>query len=219
MRREHSWAGLLSYNWRMETIASLPLTEMLTRLGSKEPAPGGGAAAAVVGAISAGLASMVVAYSIDKKSLAEHREKLSTASSLLVEIRTKLLEFADKDAEAYAGLNELWSLPKDDPKRVEKWDSALDLAIMVPLGIMEAGSELMNVYEKIAPISNPNLHSDLASAAAMCHASVISAGHSVRVNAEMLEDAGRKAEVLDDLQRRIENAVDKLVTVEEACEV
>lgn len=201
----------------MENIASLTLTEMLNRLASKEPAPGGGAAAGVVGAISAGLASMVVAYSLGRSSLEEHQEQLASLNSLLTEIRTKLLEFADRDAEAYAGLNELWSLPKDDPKRVEKWDGALGLAITVPTGIMQAGYELLTIYEKLAPICNKNLLSDLAGASAMAEACIKSAGQNVRVNANMLEDKTERMGILDDLARRREQAMKQSEAIEKVC--
>ncbi|RNC82590.1 MAG: hypothetical protein ED559_12680 [Phycisphaera sp.] len=201
----------------METLGSLPLNDMLRRLGSKEPVPGGGAAAGVAGALSAALASMVVAYSLGRKSLAEHQEQLSNLDRLLTEVRASLLEFADRDAEAYAGLNELWSLPKDDPKRVEKWDAALDLAITVPTGIMEAGNELLSIYEKLAPICNKNLLSDLAGAASLAEACIKSAGQNVRVNAGMLEDRARRVDILDDLARRRETAAERCASIENAC--
>lgn len=201
----------------METLGSLPLNDMLRRLGSKEPVPGGGAAAGVAGALSAALASMVVAYSLGRKSLAEHQEQLSDLDRLLTEIRARLLEFADRDAEAYAGLNELWGLPKDDPKRIENWDAALDLAITVPTGIMEAGNELLSIYEKLAPICNKNLLSDLAGAAALAEACIKSAGQNVRVNAGMLTDSARRTDILDDLARRRDNAADRCALVEKVC--
>lgn len=201
----------------METLGSLPLNDMLCRLGSKEPVPGGGAAAGVAGALSAALASMVVAYSLGRKSLVEHQEQLSDLDRLLTEIRARLLEFADRDAEAYAGLNELWGLPKDDPNRIENWDAALDLAITVPTGIMEAGNELLSIYEKLAPICNKYLLSDLAGAAALAEACIKAAGQNVRVNAGMLTDSARRTDILDELARRRDNAADRCALVEKAC--
>ncbi len=202
---------------RMDRLGDLVLNDMLDRLGSKEPVPGGGAAAGIVGALSAALASMVVAYSLGRKSLAAHQDRLEAIDATLKELRAVLLESADKDAEAYAGLNELWGLPKDDPVRAERWGGALQKAINVPTSIMKAAESLLLEYRGLAPICNQNLTSDLAGAAALAEACVKSAGQNVRVNAGMLEDEGEKVRILDDLASRRARARELCQEIEKAC--
>ena len=82
---------------------------------------------------------------------------------------------------------------------------------------MQAGAELLVLYENLAPICNKNLTSDLAGAAAIAEACVKSAGQNVRVNANMLEDDARKQTILDDLQSRRADAVARCATIEKAC--
>jgi len=201
----------------MDQLGALTLTDMLARLGSKEPVPGGGAAAGVAGALSAALASMVVAYSLGRKSLAQHQDELSEIDRRLSDTRSRLLDLADEDARAYAGLNRLWGLPKDDPDRLAEWDGALNLAIEVPTGIMQAGAGLLAIYERLAPICNRNLTSDLAGAAAIAEACIKSAGQNVCINANMLEDSARTQTILDDLQTRRTDAVALCAAIEKAC--
>jgi formiminotetrahydrofolate cyclodeaminase len=202
---------------RMDRLGNAVLTDMLDRLGSKEPVPGGGAAAGVAGALSAALGSMVVAYSLGRKSLAQHQDDLTEIDQRLKALRTGLLEAADRDAQAYAGLNELWGLPKDDPIRSAKWKGALELAIAVPTEIMDAGDELLKIFAELTPICNQNLTSDLAGAAAIAEACVKSAGQNVRVNANMLDDADVKQSILDDLASRRESAEHLCASIERAC--
>ena len=201
----------------MELLGSLTVTDMLDRLGSKEPVPGGGAAAGVAGALSAALASMVVAYSLGRKSLAPHQDALAGTDRLLRDARGKFLELADRDAKAYAALSGLWGLAESDPKHQAEWGGAIELAIEVPTKIMEAGLELLACYEALVPICNQNLTSDLAGAAALAEACVKAAGQNVRVNAGLLKDDAQKQGILDDLVHRRGLAVARCAAVEKAC--
>lgn len=201
----------------MERLASLSIDDFLTRLGSKEPVPGGGAAAGVTGAIGAALALMVVNYSIGRKNLAEHQDEIKEIGSVFEDLRSRLTHLAEEDASAYAELSALWGLPKDDPKRTEGWNLALDRAIAVPTGIMDAGAKLLDLCAKLAPICNRNLLSDLAGASALAEACVRAAGQNVRVNAAMLDDKDASERLMADLASRRGSAGEKRAEIERAC--
>ncbi len=201
----------------MERLASLSIDDFLTRLGSKEPVPGGGAAAGVTGAIGAALALMVVSYSIGRKNLAEHQDALGEIKAALEDLRGRLAHLADEDAKAYAELSALWGLPKDDRKRTECWNLALDRAIAVPTGIMDAGAKLLELCAYLAPICNRNLLSDLAGASALAEACVRAAGQNVRVNAAMLDDNDACERLMADLAHRRASAGEKRAEIERAC--
>src|SRR6476660_9818566 len=53
------------------SILNLTVGELLERLGSSDPAPGGGAAAAIVGAVGAALVQMTANLSIGRPKLAD----------------------------------------------------------------------------------------------------------------------------------------------------
>jgi len=85
----------------MPTIDDYSLEELLEAIAARTPAPGGGAVASCIGALGAALASMVVAYSIRHRKLADHQEELQVAARRLMSARTLLLSLADEDAAAY----------------------------------------------------------------------------------------------------------------------
>ncbi len=201
----------------MERLASLTIDDFLGRLGSKQPVPGGGAAAGVTGAIGAALALMVVAYSIGRKSLAAHQEGLVSIREKLEKLRASMLRLADEDASAYAQLSALWGLPKDDPQRIRGWGPALDRAIAVPTGIMDEGARLLDLCAQLAPICNTNLLSDLAGASSLAEACVRAAGQNVRVNAPMLNDKDATDKLMADLAHRRERARQMRDRIEKAC--
>lgn len=180
----------------MESLSSLTVADLLERLASKTPAPGGGAVAGLVGAQAAALASMVVAYSLGRKSLAQHQEQLESISQQLENARGLLLVLADADADAYAELSALWKLPVEDTERIERFQPAVREAILVPQSVMAAAADLLRLCEALAPISNANLASDLRASAILAYSSAEAAALNVRVNAPQLADDHERAGVL-----------------------
>lgn len=207
----------MCYNLGMERLATLTIDDFLDRLGSKEPVPGGGGAAGVSGAVGAALALMVVSYSIGRKNLVEHQDILGAIDTELQDLRARMMHLADEDASAYAELSALWGLPKSDPRRMEGWDLALDRAIAVPTGIMDAGARLLDLCARLAPICNTLLFSDLAGAAALAEACVRVAGQNVRVNAVMMGNTNATERLLADLEHRRTRASQMRAEIEKVC--
>ncbi len=162
----------------------------LDELAAKSPAPGGGAAVGVTGAIAAALAEMVVAYSIDRKALAEHRGALQAARGRLQGLRDEFLALADRDAECYRALNELQRLPELDPRRAGIADAARE-ATQVPIDTATRGVELLRVCEGLVGKSNPYLTSDLRIAAGLAEVVVRTSGENVGANESSLDESLR----------------------------
>lgn len=200
----------------LESLATLPLGTLLERLASKEPVPGGGAAAPVVGAFSAGLAQMVVAYSVGKKSLAEHEDELRDASERLERARVALLELADADAGAYAALNAAFKLDKADEQRAAKVASGARAAIIPPQATTAMGVDLLRLYERLASITNRQLGSDLRIAAILAEAAVRSSVENILVNVALLGDAKRAGELRGECERSIQEAEKRCAQVMKA---
>ena len=108
------------------------LDAFLSDLASSLPSPGGGGAAALCGALAAGLASMVVALSAGKKQCFAHEAELSELGIRAEAARQELLALIDADAEAFAPLSRAYSLPKDTPNRAEILESCLRQAASAP---------------------------------------------------------------------------------------
>ena len=173
----------------MDHLARTPLASLLDQIAAKSPTPGGGAVAGIVGALGCALGEMVVAYSLGKKSMAEHQSHLELEAGRLVVLRGECLRRAEADAVAYERLNGLQRLPADDPKRVAEYPAALHDAIAVPMGLAGVCAETLDALVGLAGRSNPFLKSDLAIAGVLALAGAEAARWNVVINlADLGED-------------------------------
>ena len=94
------------------SFKDLSIEEYLKRLGSGDPTPGGGAAAALVSAQGAALIMMVANHTIGKPKYAEfeelNREILEEAEVLM----GSLADGIDNDAEAFGKVSAAYALPR-----------------------------------------------------------------------------------------------------------
>jgi formiminotetrahydrofolate cyclodeaminase len=173
------------------SITSLPVSGFLDALAAKTPTPGGGAAAGLTGAIGAALAAMVVRFTIGSESHKAHDEKHRDQLATLESIRAQFLGASEEDAAAYASLNTLWKLPKDDPRREREWDGAVRAAIAAPQRIVILSEGLAQILVELASTTKHTLRSDLAVSAALARAASQAAACNVRVNTPMLPEPER----------------------------
>ena len=82
------------------------LKEYLDSLSAKEPVPGGGSAAALAGALGAGLISMVTQYSLPKLQSKSDRAQAKEILKKSEKLRRRLLVLVDLDSKAYLRLRE-----------------------------------------------------------------------------------------------------------------
>src|SRR5581483_120286 len=89
------------------------IADFLDQLASASPAPGGGSAAALAGALGAALVAMVCRLTIGRKNyqhLDQEFEKILTRAD---DLRADLMRLMDEDAEAYSHVMEAYQLPKE----------------------------------------------------------------------------------------------------------
>jgi formiminotetrahydrofolate cyclodeaminase len=196
----------------------MTIDRLLAALGSKTPAPGGGAAACTTGATGAALARMVVQYSLGKKNLAAHQPELERADAALARLIGVMLELGDEDAAAYGLVNELSRLPERDPRRLAEHAAAAAAAVAAPRAALAACADLLRLVESLAPITNRHLHSDLAIAGVLAEAGARSAWWNVRVNLSLITDPARRAEVEAETSGQAAAAVERRAAIERACD-
>ncbi|MFK7759214.1 MAG: cyclodeaminase/cyclohydrolase family protein [Phycisphaerales bacterium] len=190
------------------SIADQTIAEFLGALCSKAPTPGGGAVAGLTLATAASTAGMVLHYTLGKKKYAQHESSNALTLNALVEARQFFLDAADKDASGYSELNALWSLAKDDPERVARWDSAVQGAIAPPISMLDQSIVIMRTISKLIHTTNTQLRSDLAVSAIMCKAGARAAACNIRVNAPLLP-SDQQQPVLDHTQTVLDE-IDRL---------
>jgi len=159
------------------------------QLAAPTATPGGGSAAAASGAMAAGLATMVASMSRGKKAYSQYEHELSESISRLSQLREELKSAIDADAESYNLVMAAYKKSRESAAADGLIDSALKQATSMPLSVAERAREVLSISEKLLPITNPNMKSDLTTAAALARAAIEGALANVEINLESLKDA------------------------------
>jgi formiminotetrahydrofolate cyclodeaminase len=199
-----------------DALTDRRVSDLLEQLAAKTPTPGGGAVASVAAALGAALGNMVLAYSVGRKSLAEHEDRLHDAARRLGRARTLLLQLAVEDEGAYGLVNELSRLPGEDPRRAELPCATL-AASQVPLSCMATCMTVLGVLDELPGITNRNMRSDLAIAAIMAEAGARAAAWNVLVNLPGIQDEPTRQDLAEQCDSLLENAVATARRIERAC--
>ena len=170
-----------------------PATQFLSELSSNAPVPGGGGAAAAVGAFAAALGMMVTNLTIGKKKYADYEEEVKAVRDRLEGLRDQLIDLVDGDAVAFEPLSKAYSIPKDDPERDTIMENALYEASVVPMSIMEtvlaAAKELEVLVEKGSKLAV----SDVGVGILFAQAAIEGASLNVYINTKSMKDRERAA--------------------------
>lgn len=144
-------------------------------LASKDPAPGGGSAAALTAATGAALISMAAHYSLGLGSSAND-SRIKTILAKSEKIRRRLVDLVDLDAEAYL---KVVKTRKADAKTRR---AALQGAIRVPREVGALCCDAIRLTPELVKRGNPHLLSDVEVAAELLLAAFNSAMINVAVN-------------------------------------
>jgi glutamate formiminotransferase/formiminotetrahydrofolate cyclodeaminase len=162
----------------------------IEQLAAPTATPGGGSASAAAGAMAAGLAHMVATMSRGKKAYLPYEAQLSEAIARLATLREELKVAIDEDAQAFEMVMKAFKVAKDaaDPDAVLL--PASKQATMVPLRVAQKSHEVKQWAEKLEPITNPKMASDLTVSKALASAAITGALANVEIN---LQDLGDEA--------------------------
>lgn len=189
------------------TYADATLDAFTRATAAKESVPGGGAVAAVILAHAASLASMVVAFSRGKRTLADHEPMLEEMEGHLETIRASALDLADRDAAAFEELLPLFQLKSDDPQRRAALPAAATAAIEPALAVLALGEDVAKCCETLVGRSSLMLKSDLVIASRLAAAATDAAACNVRINLPLLAESGESTAAIDALNETIASAV------------
>ena len=166
-------------------------------LASKAPVPGGGGAAALVGALGTALCSMVGNLTVGRKKYAQYEADVKRMLEKGAAVQERLLDLVDKDAEAFEPLSKAYSIPKADPKHDETLEAATKFACEAPIEMMKACCEAIELLEEMLEKGSVTLVSDVGCGALCCAAALESASMNIFVNTKTLLDREAAAK-LDD---------------------
>ena len=187
-----------------DSFAGLSLAEFADRLASAEPVPGGGSASAIAACLAASLLAMVSRLSLDRPKYEAYQELNSRTLEWADAARHRLLDLADEDARAYAGLIAARKLPKDTPDEQAERDARIRAAARqaaeAPLAAIRECATLIDRIGSMAGRSNLNAASDLEVAARLCAAAARGAAANVRINLPSVGDARYTGAVTAELE-------------------
>ena len=164
------------------------VTAFTEELASPAPVPGGGGASALAGAIGISLGDMVGELTTGKKKYADVEEDIRSLMERAQALRVRLLEFVDGDAEAFAPLAKAYGIPRDDPDRDAVMESALRTACSVPMDILRACAEAVDIIEEFAAKGSRLAVSDAGCGAILCKAAMQAASLNIYINTKSMKD-------------------------------
>jgi glutamate formiminotransferase / formiminotetrahydrofolate cyclodeaminase len=154
----------------------------IEQLAAPTATPGGGSAAAASGAMAAGLAHMVAAMSRRNKAYVQHEAQLSEVIARLATLGEELKAAIDADADSYNVVMKAFRAARETDDGGAGVNAALRQATSVPLGVAERAAEVAQIVEKLKPITNPNMASDLTTGTALARAALTGALSNVEIN-------------------------------------
>lgn len=170
-------------------------TEFVSALASSAPVPGGGGAAALVGAVGTALGNMVGSLTVGKKKYADVEEEIVALKATCDDLQRELLAQIAADAEGFAPLARAYGIPKDDPDRERILEEATLVACRVPVRIMELCCQALEAIEVFAAKGSRLAVSDAGCGAVCVKAALQAASLNVFINTRTLKDRAAAEEI------------------------
>ena len=162
--------------------------EFVEVLASNAPVPGGGGAAALVGAIGTALGNMVGSLTVGKKKYADVEEEIVALKAKCDALQTELLDQVPADAEGFEPLSKAYGIPKDNPDRDKILEDCTKTACSVPVKIMELCCEAITAVKVFAEKGSKLAVSDAGCGAVCLKAALQAASLNVYINTKTLKD-------------------------------
>jgi formiminotetrahydrofolate cyclodeaminase len=174
------------------TLTRMSVADLLTALRSPSPAPGGGSASALAGALGASLLAMVGAMPSRLAVSESDVDRLKNAGNQCVQRSERLAALVDRDADAYNLVVEAFRLPKESaPQKALRSGAiqdAMKAATDAPLEVMRECAGAAETAIVIAELGNPNAASDVGVALELLGAGLRGARLNVDINLGSVKD-------------------------------
>ncbi len=168
------------------------LQEYLNELSSNSPTPGGGNVAALCGALSASLGTMVCNLTIGKKKYADVESEMTRVREKLESFQKLFIELGVKDNAAFEKVMEAFKLPKETEIekeiRSKKIEGATIGAADIPAQVMKVCSDILPLLKIVVDKGNKNSLSDAGVAASLIGTAAKSAYLNVLINCASLSN-------------------------------
>jgi formiminotetrahydrofolate cyclodeaminase len=161
-------------------------------LASKSPVPGGGGAAALVGAVGTALGNMVGSLTVGKKKYADVWEEIGILQGKADQLQEELLTLVERDAQVFEPLSKAYGLPKSTPEEIAHKEQVMEAALReasnVPMEIMAKSCEAIDLLQDFAAKGTVIAISDAGCGAVCAKAAIQSAALNVFINTKSMKD-------------------------------
>ena len=170
-------------NFTAQSVAAF-----VEQLAAKTPAPGGGGASAVVGALGAALCSMVANYTVGKPKYAAVEADVKIILAEAEALRARLLELVEEDAAAFAPLSKAYAIPRADPARGEVMERCLRKAAAPPMELLRLTCRAIELHRELLDKGSVMILSDVGTGAVFCRSALYGALLNLKVNTKPMAD-------------------------------
>jgi methenyltetrahydrofolate cyclohydrolase len=185
-------------------IKDSSIEQFLDDLAAKSSTPGGGSAAAVIGAMAAALVSMVANFTVGKKNYESVNEDMESVLFRSEKYRKEFVEMIQADVDVFNNVMSAYGMPRgtDEEKQTRgvAIQSALKKATDVPLSCAVLCLDIIELSRQVAEKGNSNVISDAGVAVLAAEAALGSAALNVYINIANIKDS----EFADDRRKRLE---------------
>jgi glutamate formiminotransferase/formiminotetrahydrofolate cyclodeaminase len=179
-------------------LVSMTNRAFLDELSTDSPAPGGGSVAALGCAQAAALVAMVANLTVGKKKYDAVQDRVKAVAVRGQDLKDRFLAAMDHDTDAFNAVMASFGLAKGTPDQARERDLAIAAATReatrVPLSVLQAVPELLDLAAEIAEIGNAPSLSDAGVAVLMAMAGAEGAYYNVIINLESLRGLDQSAE-------------------------
>jgi formiminotetrahydrofolate cyclodeaminase len=190
-----------------EPLSTRSLPALLDAFSSSDPTPGGGSAAALMGAIGASLLAMVAGLPKTKTGAPEEREALDSARAALLQHRAALVSLIDRDAAAYDLVVAAYRRPKatdaEKAARSAAIQDAMRVATETPLDTWRECTAAIEAATPVIAFANPNAVSDVAVGMQALQTGRQGAAINIEINIGSLTDQAHVEGITAELRSRL----------------
>ena len=173
-------------------LVEMTVSQFADVMASDAPAPGGGSASALNGAIGAGLAAMVCALTVGKKKYVEFEGLAKETEGKALALKDKFVAIIDTETEAFNAVSAVFTMPKDTDEQKAARKAAMLEALkgctISPYQMMELAAEALELVSTLVGKSNATAASDLGCAALNLKSAIQGAWLNVCININGMAD-------------------------------
>ncbi len=199
-------------------LVDMKIKDFVDELSRDSPAPGGGSVAALSGALSAALASMVANLTYGKKKYSDVWDDMLEVARKAQALKDKFVGLVDEDTDAFNLLMSAFSLPKKTPEekelRAKKIEEATKVAIDVPRKTLKNAVELVELADILAEKGNKNALSDAGVSALAAYTAAYAAYLNILINLAGISDeeyVKKTREEADSILSQVEKKKDEVM--------